>query len=351
MPSINSHICYRDTGLTLEKCLSSIRPRAIGIASAFVSANAISEFSDFIKRIGAKQQYLLAGLDNYITQPRALQIAMERNWKLRTIKGTKGIFHPKLIVCGEYFGKNQIIQSPSLFYVGSANFTRSGFHSNIECGFIGVEKVYSISAASTFSRFWNSGKKISRQELREYTNQFQQINSRRPSETVLGNGAENRNMPKNILGLKKENSPKENAFNPDYATTAWAELSAFTGDYTFQLEFPKASGHVLEKLAKRMVRLPEGKVLIRCEDGIVRPMTYRWYSDNSMFRLNIPNNVPDISWARTNHSGIGVVTYSNESGELTFRVVKPGNGMKEIIGRSFLLDTWGKTSKRLYGWY
>ena len=130
------------------------------------------------------------------------------------------------------------------------------------------------------------------------------------------------------------------------ATAAWAGLQSFTGEYRFQVEFPRDAGQVL----RRMLGPGGGQTNIPmlCEDGQQRPMRFRYYEDNAMFRLNIPNETPGVERARLARSGLAIV----EAGAVpTFRIVDSEPEMSTIIGRSVALGTWGRTTTRLYGWF
>ena len=88
-----------------------------------------------------------------------------------------------------------------------------------------------------------------------------------------------------------------------------------------------------------------------CADGEVRTFKYRFYEHNGMFRLNIPNATPLVAWARENKQGIAYVEYSEGRGALYFEIVPPGQPMMDIVDRSLVLGTWGRTPTRLYGWH
>lgn len=71
-----------------------------------------------------------------------------------------------------------------------------------------------------------------------------------------------------------------------------------------------------------------------------------------MFRLNVPNDVPGVQWARDHKDGLAIVERGLPGGApLRLRLLKPGADLSEVVGRSAALGTWGRTSTRLYGWY
>lgn len=78
--------------------------------------------------------------------------------------------------------------------------------------------------------------------------------------------------------------------------------------------------------------------------------TFKYYLDNAMFRLSVPNSASLVDWARENRQGIAYVEFSEAQNSLYFEILKPGQLMEDILHRSLALGTWGRTSKRLYGW-
>ena len=133
------------------------------------------------------------------------------------------------------------------------------------------------------------------------------------------------------------------------ASVAWAGLQSFTGAYTLQVEFPKEAGLVLRRIFGHLSQ--EETIDILCVDGEIRTFRYRFYEDNGMFRLNIPNVTPLVVWVRENKQGIAYVEYSEEQDVLYFEILPPGQPMMDIVDRSLALGTWGRTRTRLYGWY
>jgi hypothetical protein len=81
-------------------------------------------------------------------------------------------------------------------------------------------------------------------------------------------------------------------------------------------------------------------------------MTYRFYQDNSMFRLNVANEVPGVQDARDRHSGIALIE-KIERPDATVRLTieHDKKAINDVIRRSLALGTLGQTPTRLYGWY
>jgi hypothetical protein len=94
------------------------------------------------------------------------------------------------------------------------------------------------------------------------------------------------------------------------------------------------------------------KVAVLCEDDLIRPMTYRFYDDNSLFRLNVANDVPGVEEARNLHTGIAVVQkIEHPNAQVRLLIVHKVSDIDNIVRRSIALGTLGRTPTRLYGWY
>lgn len=151
---------------------------------------------------------------------------------------------------------------------------------------------------------------------------------------------------------RKQKPPSRPALKSEFAVAAWAGLQSFTGEYTFQIEFPRSSGEVISRLIRAQVQADGGVDVYCSDDETTRHIKYKFYQDNSMFRLNVPNDVPGVMWAREHKDGLAIVEQGLPGGApLRIRLLKSGSEAKEIIGRSAALGTWGRTSTRVYGWF
>jgi hypothetical protein len=310
----------------------------IGIASAYVSPSGVDGFSKLIRAGEKPQVRLVAGLDGFVTSPTALEMAIDRGWDLRLASAQRpAIFHPKMVVGGAAFTARGGIDKASCLYMGSANLTRSGLNENVECGLFSTTPNEARSGSDAFSIFWRSGRRASRSVIDRYATLFARHNrARQPFDL-------------DILGIGDGEGSGE-AFSHEHACVAWAGLESFTGDYVLQVEFPRKAGRVLKGIADRLGS--PAKLPTMCVDGKARPMMYRYYEQNGMFRLNIPNDVPGVRWARDHHAGVAVVGMSSpHANSLQLEIVRPGILMHEVISRSRSLGTLGRTSTRLYGWY
>jgi hypothetical protein len=105
-------------------------------------------------------------------------------------------------------------------------------------------------------------------------------------------------------------------------------------------------------LARMLTTVANGNTAaLLCDDGVSRQFLFRYYENNGMWRLNVPNDTPNADWARQNKDGIAVVEIGGEGQPVKFRIIQPGTELNDVADRSIGLGTWGKTTTRLYGWY
>lgn len=355
--TISSRISGIDSpplGQVLRTELNNGEDLALGVVSAFVSVGGLRDILAITKKHTALECRLLAGISNAITHPQALTEALDAGWKVRlgTAFGTR-IFHPKMILSGRSFLRDGRVKEPSFAYVGSSNLTKGGLYKNIECGIIAHADFAPPSISICFARLWNEGKAATHERIESYAEEFARRNRKRSLEDLVELGVadsteEERPIYKN-LALQRD-KPRQGAISEGVAGAAWAGLESFTGDYQFQVEFPHAAGIVLNRI---IGSTSASRVRILCTaDNTVREMTYRYYTDNGMFRLNIPNETPGVQRARKTHKGIALIEISERSDVIAqLTIVPPGKTLEQIVGRSTLLGTWGSTSTRNYGWY
>lgn len=337
----------------LEEELSREKILSVGVASAFVSVAGMRDMLAITASRRLADCRLIAGTNNCITHPQALRDAMDAGWRVK-IGHARGnaIFHPKMIVSGRKFNGDGEIVAPEFVYIGSSNLTRGGLQNNVECGVIARADSATPSLSSCFAALWGSGEAVTEKLLRDYAAQFARVNrSRRIADIeALGISDGENDIPNDSVEFPRRRKAAEVAMSPEVAAAAWAGLESFTGEYRFQVEFPQAAGHVVRGI---IGGASDRDVPVICsDDGIVRQMSYRFYADNGMFRLNIPNDVPGVTQARRDRRGIALIEQPARRGvAATLTILNSGPKLKEVIGRSYLLGTWGSTPTRAYGWY
>lgn len=340
-------------GIILKRELVASGSSALGIVSAFVSIGGFRDLLAITRKSAALECRLLAGISGAITHPQALSEALDAGWKVRFGSGPRnGIFHPKMILSGQSFKADGSVNEPSFLYVGSSNLTIGGLHRNIECGVIANQDFGSGSLASCFAALWESGKRATAAKIESYADVFAKRNRERSTEDLETLGVSDTaegEAPKYGDLTRKKASNRGEAMPEKAAAAAWTGLESFTGEYQFQVEFPQAAGLVLNRI---IGRASSKHVPVLCADGEVRDMTFRFYTDNGMFRLNIPNDTPGVELARERHKGIALVEVSDRKGVVArLTIIPPGAKLEAVVKRSFLLGTWGTTPTRNYGWY
>jgi HKD family nuclease len=337
----------------LTAALQRVRPSAIGFASAFVSVSGVELAAEMMDACGASQCRLIAGTSNYITHPEALTFARERGWELRLGESAAGIFHPKLIVAGEAFKSAGPLQNVCAVYVGSANLSHRGFTANTECGLLSDGEAACEDASAAFATLWRASIVATDAAIQNYAATFAEISRARSAQQLDALGVCDAEVATTMqpAQLIRQRPPRRSAVRNGSATSAWTGLESFTGEYRFQVEFPRAAGEVVARLVNPQATT-RGRVDVLCtNDNHTRGMQFRFYPNNGMFRLNVPNDLPNVAWVRAHQEGLTLIQPGPAGGApIRLTIHLPGAEATEVVGRSVALGTWGKTSTRLYGW-
>lgn len=336
-----------------RKQIKRVKPPAVGMAVAYVSVQGFNLVKGVLDGSGVKEVRLVADTTDRVTQPKALQSAVDSGWNVRVVDRSKRTFHPKLYVGGTGFDGSDEVAGLSLAIAGSPNISLNGFRRNWECVFWSVAPLAVSSASQAWRDCWQAGVPATAAKLSEYERAFALRNRYRKPQDLVALGVVD-DLPAQVDGARKKRAARPRkelkAISEAAASVAWAGLQSFTGEYNLQVEFPKEAGLVLQRI---FAAPAQGTVDIQilCADGEVRPFSFGFYRRNGMYRLNIPNATPLVGWARKHKDGIALVEYNEADGGLCFEILRPGERMTDIVGRSLALGTWGKTPKRLYGWY
>lgn len=326
---------------SLKRLISASQPNALGMATAFLTLDGARTYDALYKRCNGKVSRVIAGLSGAITQPDAIKFLDENGHNVRLGIHNNGIFHPKLLVGGDRFLRSGRFETTNCGYVGSANFTRAGLTKNLELSLVTRDPHLTESLGDAFATIWTVGKKLTTSTFEEY-------------EQVFARSQRNRSIEDlkflEVLSSNKSSKSKITAplILPRNCRFVWVGLQSFTGEHTFQVEFPKKAGEALGTL----LGIAEGPIQIVCSDGETRSMTFKYYLDNGMYRLNVPNEMPLVNWARNEKSGALIVWRDRETdeGPIYAEIVR-GRRFQDVLSRSKALGTCGKTNTREYGWY
>jgi len=332
----------------LTTAFHAARPRVVGIASAYISVIGIDMISRLRIEVPGARWRLVAGVDGAVSHPQALSQAQQMGWRVRVVRSHGGIFHPKLLVAGSNYTRQGEVVNPTVVYIGSANITQSGLENNTECGLVMRGRGCIQGFGSLFGQVWEMGQELTAEGLQQYAAEFARVDRARDVATKSALGLTD---TVSLEELPNRRVRRQTLIHADRAIAVWAGLQTHTGGYRFQLEFPARAGEIIHAYLRRHPQ-PADHVPVLCSDGVVRPMIYRFYADNSMYRLNIPNEVPGVEWARENEEGIGLVEliHSHEA-VMALKILRPGPELEEVVQRSYALGTWARTPTRSYGWY
>lgn len=323
------------------------------MAVAYVSAPGFKLVKEILDEGDVGEVRLVTDAKDFVTHPNALRHARASGWHVRVVNSLPGTFHPKFYVGGGRFNNVGAMIDLSLAITGSPNLSRGGFMKNGECVFWSDASHSRKSAAKAWQSCWDAGVELTDERLADYEKQFAIRNRNRNPKDMAALGVAD-SFPEKVDGTPKKGiaPPKSElkAFSETAASVAWAGLQSFTGEYTLQIEFPKVAGLVLNRIFGRPAI--GNTITINCADREIRQFTFDYYTDNGMFRLNVPNATPLVEWAREHRKGIAYVEYSEAQNKLYFEILTPSQSLMDaIMDRSFALGTWGRTRTRLYGWY
>ena len=339
-------------GDVLSHGFVSSKPTALGVAVAYVSISGFRYLDALVNKHRVQKFKLVADTRDGITHPMALAAAMKEGWDVRIVDDLPGTFHPKLYIGGSGFDSSCGIKAPTFVLAGSANLSSAALSRNGECSYINVGNNLEPSANAAWKECWTAGKSLTTERLAAYEKYFESRNRyRHPDDLVVLGVADEVVPPKN--GRPSKGTPPlykvQKVISNTSATVAWTGLQSFTGDYNFQVEFPRDAGEVLSRILTTVSKGNTANLI--CEDGEIRQFIFRYYDHNGMFRLNVPNSAPSAMWARQHKKGIAVVELNDDEDAAHFRIIRSGRELFGVIGRSFALGTWGRTPTRLYGWY
>ena len=322
----------------LEKLLTTARPAVLGVATAFLSVAGAHTLARLVAKSGTTRVRVVAGLSGCITHPQAIRDLMAAGYSVRLGVHSSGIFHPKLFVGGEAFRRSGELINAGCGYIGSANLTNAGLLKNLEVGLGTKDPSIAMGLGSAFAAIWATSGVVKSNSIEKYEVAFAESQRRRSIEDLrFLNVVDGDARTKGVSLVETR-----------HAVAVWAGLESFTGEHTFQVEFPKKAGEVLRNLFGRI----EGEVPIECSDGQTRSMVFRYYEDNGMYRLNVPNDMPLVDWARQEKRGALVVWQESAEAHGNFHAqVLRGSRLREIVSRSKELGAFGKTATREYGWY
>lgn len=338
-----SEIGGETTKQRLSQLLSETEANSFFFVSAYVTYPGVSRVKNLLEEYQIEDCNAVFGLDGVVTQPSAIEYAIDLNWDVRFIESSDPHFHPKFAVSMGSSPDYKILGG----YIGSANFTKGGLSENIEAGILLQDDSVFSDLKSTVEDVWRVAEPVDSVDLEAYSEQY--AKSSRDQSTGTQPAGVGADITSEVETVDESGPPEQPSYSPEYGSVAWVGLESFTGEARFQLEFPRDPAEVLRGMIDSVQNNIEIAVL--CPNGETREMLYSWYDDNQMDRLNIPNDVQGVQQAREEESGLAVFRDVEHSEALIkLDIIHDEEEIEEIVERSEREGTWGETSTRQYGW-
>ena len=317
----------------LIELIESTKPSMIGIAVAYVSTYGFFKLKSILDEYSIKNVVLLTCTKDYVTEPEALSYALESKWSVRVLNPTEGIFHAKIYI-GAQSTNVKSMKELSMLMVGSSNLSKNGMYINTECMYWTKSK----KELQTYKEIWlkciKRSTKLTTKELEQYITHYEEHNKDLSGEQ------------KRRLGLQEALDSGE---NPDLknAKVSWVGLETITGEYQFQLEFPRESGLALQRLFDKVSKDNVAQIFYEGEGSF--EFTLRVYQNNQK-RLGCKPSVPMVEWIRENKRGIMKIEYRASLHRLYYKVLTDEKEIAHLIKETEQLGNLDHTSTRKCGW-
>ena len=354
--SILSQVPSRSESLlsdTLQSYAASFECSELRVAVAYASVAGVMRLLKVLNstKVTFRSQWLL-GLDDYLTQPGALQLcATLPNAELR-IAGSLGKqkrFHPKMFFLSS--------RQSSLICLGSANLTIGGLVRN--CESFSAIQCESNDEMGTFlpawEALWQVGRTASNEDIDRYTFEYSQANPPR-GDGGSNSGDLDTTDSSEEFEILENDSPE---LDPLLARRCWIEVGKNTGK-GFELEF-KAEQALFFGLSPGGDDGEKQYRNFRTSAGEVVSLPLRYQKTNGMWRLQMNSVVPEVAaglrprdqqtgqlgrspyvavFDRTEAFGVFAISFIDEQGAQ----------YRELRHRSATAGSIGRTSARRYGW-
>jgi HKD family nuclease len=330
-------------------CVSAKKFDFARVAVAYATVSGVRSLLSAFDTNGLKQSHWLLGLDDFITQPGAIDLLLTlKNVEVRVAsyadKGRR--FHPKFYAFAHSNNKNGIAA-----LVGSTNLTATAFYGNGEAAVLlqSNSKAEMADVDTAWNELWLQGHTPTKAELSAYAEKYKRA-------TIIKKKHKLPTPPVVKVPKSKEVLTDDSAeLDPSMANICWIECGNVT-----------AMGRELELKAEQGLFFglnPSGGTLkaidIMVSDGSIIALNMK-YQGNHMWRLQMNNTVPEVkSGLRPSNpdGSLGrspyVAVFSRAVGQ---KVTKLGfvriksRDFRELRQRTISSGTLGTTTAREYGW-
>lgn len=333
-------------GYLLAERLKLSKYDEIFVSVAYMTVSGIRSLLAAFPSHALRRSKWLVGLDDYITQPGALDVVLKLpNSEVRVVSySSKGRrFHPKVYL----FGKQKSFKN-SMSVVGSANLTAQGLAGNGEASTVLDCETNSDSTQvkNMWDELWKQGHKPTSKELAAYRSKYEVAQKSRPKTPTV-----TRALAKGMVILASDDAQ----LDPEVAERCWIECGHVT-----------ALGRELELKAEQGIFFglnPTGEepkyftFIVSTGEKVQLRMKFQ---ANHMWRLQLTNDVPEVaaglrplnpdgSLARSPYVAVITRTTNHDIFNLSFIHLNSA-AFKRIVKRSKNVGTYGKTTARQYGW-
>lgn len=316
------------------------------VSVAYITVSGIRLLMNWFSNAMPSKSKWLIGLDDYITQPGAIDAAMViPGAEVRVVSyADLGLrFHPKVYI----FRKNSNPKQ-GLTILGSSNLTSQALNGNGEANAVidAENQEDFLMTQSLWDSLWKQGHQPTKQELASYKKKYEALNARKPK-SVVG-----KRKPKSGMIILSSDDAE---LDPTQANTCWIECGYIT-----------AMGREIELKAEQGLFFglnPTGEEP-RTFDFIVssgkKAQLRLKYQGNHMWRLQLTSEVPEVA------SGLRPRLQDGTLGRSPYVAVFERTDKKSIFHLRFIdlssaefrrlkkkssqLGTIGKTTARQYGW-
>jgi HKD family nuclease len=333
----------------VTNCVSERKFDFARVAVAYATVSGVRSLLSAFEANGLKQSRWLLGLDDYITQPGAIDLLLSlRKVEVRVAsyadKGRR--FHPKFYAFACSNKKNGLAA-----LVGSTNLTATAFYGNGESAVLlqADSKAEMASIETAWEELWLQGHAPTEAELSAYAERYKKA--------AIANKKQELNQPPKLKPPKpKEVLTDDSAeLDPSIAKVCWIECGNVT-----------AMGRELELKAEQGLFFgldPSGGALkpidIVTSDGAAIKLNMK-YQQNHMWRLQMNNNVPEVksglrprnpdgSLGRSPYVAVFSRAVDQRALKLSFLKIK-SKEFRDLRKRTVSTGTLGATTTREYGW-
>lgn len=336
-------------GGALKAQISSLKYNIVRVAMAYVTVSGIRGLLDALSDRDLTHSQWLVGLDDAVTQPEAIDLLLELDHaetRIASLASSGLRFHPK--VCCFSCSSDAM---KWLLMLGSANLTKNALNGNAESvAFLeGSTQSDRMEIVRVWRQLWTLGHQPTLEELARYREKYEAAKrARRRLKKITGEP-----LPPRTKALVLEKDDAE--LDPKLSNTCWIECGYIT-----------AMGRELEFKAEQALFFglsPMGgdaRVFqFQTSAGSIVPLRMK-YQKNSMWRLQMNNEVPEVAVGlrpRLPNGKLGRSPYvavfgrTNDPNRFSLRFLRyDGQAYSRLLKRSERIGTVGRTSARSYGW-